>query len=118
MKPTTSAKTFTIAIATALALGIAPWAMADERGCSEESLKGIFGHTSIRSILAAPIRALVGPSAEVGTQYFDGKGGVTFTFNSSQNGDIGPGKTTGTYTVIDDDCTGTFTEATPIFTAH
>ena len=65
----------------------------------------------------------MGPSAEVGTQIFDGKGGVSFAFNSSTNGNVGPGKATGTYKV-NDDCTGTFTEVlpmtetTPTFTAH
>jgi hypothetical protein len=117
MKRTTSAKTFAITIATALALGIAPWAMADDKGCSEANLKGTFAYTSTGFILAAPIPALVGPAAEVGTQYFDGKGNVTFTFNSSQNGTIGSETVSGGYKV-NDDCTGTFTEAeTPMFTA-
>jgi hypothetical protein len=118
MKPSTIAKTLTIAAVTALVLGIGPRAKANDKRCSEATLRGTFAYTSTGFIVAAPIPALVGPSAEVGTQYFDGKGGVTFTFNSSQNGDIGPGTATGTYTVNDDDCTGTFTEATPMFTAH
>jgi hypothetical protein len=118
MKPSTIAKTLTIAAVTALALGSGPRAKADGRRCSEANLRGAFAYTSTGFIVTAPIPALVGPSAEVGTQYFDGKGGVTFTFNSSQNGNIGPGTATGTYTVNDDDCTGTFTEATPGFTAH
>jgi hypothetical protein len=118
MKPSTIAKTLTIAAVTALVLGIGPRAKADGRRCSEANLRGTFAYTSTGFIVAAPIPALVGPSAEVGAQYFDGKGGVTFTFNSSQNGNIGPGTATGTYTVNDDDCTGTFTEATPMFTAH
>jgi hypothetical protein len=59
----------------------------------------------------------VGPGAEVGTQTFDGNGSVTFAFNSSQNGNIGPGTATGTYTV-NPDCTGTFTEVSPMFTSH
>ena len=91
MKPTTSAKTFAITIATALALGIAPWASAE---CSEETLKGTFAYTSTGFIVAAPVAALVGPSAEVGRVIFDGKGGVTFGFNSSLNGNIGPGTAT------------------------
>ena len=118
MKPSTIAKTLTIAAVTALVLGIGPRAKADGRRCSEANLRGTFAYTSTGFIVAAPIPALVGPSAEVGTLYFDGKGGVTFAFNSSQNGSIGPGTGTGTYTVNDDDCTGTFTEATPGFTAH
>jgi hypothetical protein len=117
MKPSTIAKTLTIAAVTAFALGIAPRAKADDRGCSEATLKGVFAYTSTGFIVAAPIPALVGPQAEVGTQYFDGKGGITFSFKSSQNGAIGPGTATGKYKV-EDDCTGTFTEATPGFTAH
>lgn len=117
MKPSTIAKTLTTAAVTALVLGIGPRAKADDKGCSEAALKGTFAYTSTGFIVAAPLPPIVGPMAEVGTQYFDGKGGITFTFNSSQNGNIGPGTATGTYTV-NDDCTGTFTEATPMFTAH
>jgi hypothetical protein len=115
MQRITSTKTFAITI-TALVLSVAPWAKA-ERGCSNGALKGAFAYTSTGFIVAAPIPALVGPSAEVGAQYFDGQGNVTFNFNASQNGSIGPGTATGSYTV-NDDCTGTFTEATPDFTAH
>jgi len=109
MKRTTSAKTFAITIA-ALALGVAPWASAE---CSEETLNGTFAYTSTGFIVAAPVAALVGPSAEVGRVIFDGKGGVTFSFNSSLNGNIGPGTATGTYTVNNDDCKGTFTHVAP-----
>ena len=118
MNPSTIAKTLTIAAVTALVLAIVPKAKADDKRCSEATLKGAFVYTSTGFIVAAPIPALVGPSAEVGTLYFDGKGGVTFAFNSSQNGSIGPGTGTGTYTVNDDDCTGTFTETSDGFTAH
>jgi hypothetical protein len=97
-------------------LGVAPWARA-EQGCSNGALRGAYAYTSTGTIVAAPIAALVGPSAEVGVQYFDGQGNVSFNFNASQNGGIGPGTATGTYTV-NPDCTGTFTEATPDFTSH
>lgn len=118
MKRSTIAKTLTIAAVTAVALGIAPTAKAQvNRGCSNATLIGTFAYTSTGFIVAAPLPPLVGPSAEVGTQHFDGNGGVTFTFNSSQNGNIGPGTATGTYT-LNDDCTGTFTEVTPMFTSH
>jgi hypothetical protein len=117
----TIAKTFAIAAVTALALGIAPAANAQDKACSAATLQGTFVYTSTGFIVAAPIPSIVGPSAEVGTQYFDGKGGVTFTFNASQNGNIfpatGSATETGTYTV-NDNCTGTFTEANPGFTAH
>jgi hypothetical protein len=109
--------TFAIAAVTALAFGIAPKANAQHKGCSEATLHGAFAYTSTGFIVAAPLPPIVGPFAEVGKQYFDGKGGVTFTFNSSANGNPGPGTATGTYTV-NDDCTGTFTEATPMFTSN
>jgi hypothetical protein len=118
MKPSTIAKTLTIAAVTALVLGIGPKAKADDKGCSEANLRGTFAYTSTGIIVAAPIPALVGPSAEVGTQYFDGKGNVTFTLNSSQNGNISSGTVSGG-DKVNDDCTGTFTEAeTPMFTAN
>jgi hypothetical protein len=109
MKRSSIAKNLTIAAVAALALGIAPTAKAD---CSEATLKGHhFAYTSTGSLVAAPIPPSVwGPYAEVGVQYFDGKGGVSFTFNASVNGSVGPGTATGTYTV-NDDCTGTFSEA-------
>ena len=117
MKRSTIAQTLTLAAIAALALGLAPTAKAANKGCSTASLKGTFAYTSTGFIVAAPIPALVGPGAAVGTQTFDGNGGVTFAFNSSQNGNIGPGTATGTYTV-NPDCTGTFTEVTPMFTSH
>jgi hypothetical protein len=111
MKPSTIAKTLTIAAVTALALGIAPKAKADDKGCSEATLKGHhFAYTSSGSLVAAPIPPSVwGPYAEVGVQYFDGNGNITFTYNASVNGNIGPGTATGTYSV-NNDCTGQFTE--------
>jgi hypothetical protein len=117
MKHSTIAKMFTIAAVTALALSTAPAANAQSRGCTNASVLGTFAYSSTGYIVAAPLPPLVGPSAEVGTQQFDGDGGVTFTFNSSLNGNVGPGTATGTYTV-NDDCTGTFTEVTPMFTSH
>jgi hypothetical protein len=53
MRPSTIAKTLTIAAVTALALGIAPRAKADDRGCSEATLKGTFAYTSTGYIVAA-----------------------------------------------------------------
>ncbi len=117
MKRSTIAQSLTLAAITALALGLAPTAKAADKGCSNLSLKGGFAYTSTGFIVAAPIPALVGPGVEVGMQTFDGNGGVTFAFNSSQNGNIGSGTATGTYTV-NPDCTGTFTEVTPMFTSH
>ncbi len=116
MQHRTMAKTFTMAAAT-LVLGLMPAAKAADKGCTTASLLGTFGYTSTGSIITAPVPPIIGPGAEVGTQSFDGNGSVSFSFNSSQNGIIGPGTATGTYTV-NPDCTGTFTEATPMFTSH
>jgi len=117
MKPSTIARTLTIAAVSALTLGMAS-ANAEDKGCSEATLKGTFAYTSTGFIVADAPPSFIGPSAEVGTQTFDGKGNVTFTFNASTNGSIGPGTSTGTYKV-NEDCTGTFME--PLgggFTAH
>ena len=118
MKNSTMVKTFAVAAVTAFALSTAPTANAENRGCSEASLHGTFAYTSTGYIVAAPIPSIVGPFAEVGTQTFDGKGGVTFTFNGSQNGNVGPGTATGTYTVNDECTGGTFTETSDGFTAR
>ena len=111
----TATKTLAIAAVTALALGFAPKAKA----CSlDAALNGHhFAYTSIGPIIANAPPSILGPSAEVGVQYFDGKGNVTFTYNGSTNGSIGPGTGTGTYQV-NDDCTGTFTETSEGFTSH
>jgi hypothetical protein len=106
MKRCTIAKTFTIAAVTALALGIAPTAKAQDKGCSNTSLQGTFAYTSSGYITSPP--SLAGPVAEVGTQTFDGRGNTTATATISTNGTITPLTITGTYTV-NPDCTGTFT---------
>ena len=111
MKRSTIAKTFTIAAVTALALGIAPTAKADDKGCSNATLKGTFAYKATGFITAPP--ALAGPFAGVGTQTFDGNGATTATATSSQNGNILPVTVTGTYTV-NPDCTGTYTLQFPL----
>jgi hypothetical protein len=121
MKPSTIAKTLTIATVAVLVLGIAPRAKAD---CSNATLAGHhFAYTSTGYIIADAPTPILGPSAEVGVVYFDEKGGVRFDFHASQNGSVGPGTASGSYSV-NDDCTGKFketypmTETTPTFTAH
>jgi hypothetical protein len=106
MKHSTIAKTFPIAAITALALGIAPTAKADDKGCSNATLQGTFAFTSTGFITAPPV--IAGPFAEVGTQTFDGRGGTTVAATASQNGNIAQLTLTGTYTV-NPDCTGTVT---------
>ena len=54
MKRSTIAKTFTIAAVTALALGLAPTAKADDKGCSNATLKGTFAYTASGFITSPP----------------------------------------------------------------
>jgi hypothetical protein len=106
------AKTLTVTAITALALGIASTAYADDEGCSNASLRGTFAYTSTGSIASPP--EIAGPFAEVGTQTFDGTGATTAAVTLSQNGNILPVTVTGTYTV-NPDCTGTMTlQVSPI----
>ena len=108
----TLTKSLTIAAITALALGTAPTAKADDKGCFNGTLKGAFVWTSTGFITAPP--AFAGPFTEVGLQTFDGKGGTTATATASQNGNIVPLTITGTYSV-NPDCTGTMAlTASPI----
>jgi hypothetical protein len=100
-----TAKAFTIAAVTALALGIAPTANAHDKGCSNATLKGTFVHSASGFEIAPP--SIAGPIAGVGTDTFDGNGGVTTTATLSINGNIVPVTAAGTYTV-NPDCTGTY----------
>ena len=102
MKRSTFGKTFAIAAVTALGLGVAPTAKASDKGCTNASLKGTFSHIGTGFITA------VGPFAGVGTDIFDGNGGITGTASLSMNGNIVSGTETGTYKV-NPDCTGTYT---------
>ena len=104
MKRSTIAETFTMVAVTALALGIAPTAKADDKGCSNATLRGTYAYTSTGSIAAPP--EIAGPIAEVGTQVFDGNGGTTATATISTNGSMQQLSIVGTYTV-NPDCTGT-----------
>jgi hypothetical protein len=115
MKRSTIAKTFTAV--TAFALAIAPSAKADDKGCTNNMLRGTFAYTSTGSAVAPP--QIAGPAVEVGWQTFDGKGGTTVTATLSQNGNIVQfNNVTGTYTV-NSDCTGTFAlQVAPNFTLH
>jgi len=116
MKHSTIAKTFAFAALSALALSIAPAAKADDKGCSNATLRGTYAYTVTGSLVAAP--APLGPYAEAGAQTFDGNGGTTAAGMSSTNGNIMPANSTGAYTV-NSDCTGTFTlQIAPGITAH
>ena len=104
--PSTIAKTFTIAIVTVLALGLAPTAKADDKGCTNATLQGTFSQKGTGVIIAPA--SLAGPMANVGTLTFDGSGAVTGTVVNSLNGTIVAGTEKGTYHV-NRDCTGTYT---------
>lgn len=78
MKRNTIAKTFAIAAVTALALGVAPTAKAENnKGCTNATLRGTFAHRATGFITAPPDMA--GPLAGVGTDTFDGNGGFAGT---------------------------------------
>jgi hypothetical protein len=102
MKDSSIAKIFAIAVLTAGAL--APMATAQDKGCTNASLQGTYAYTSTGTITAPP--DIAGPIAEVGSQYFDGKGNTTATATISASGQIQALTITGTYTV-NPDCTGT-----------
>jgi hypothetical protein len=106
MRQTTIVKTFAMAMASALVVGITATAQAADKGCSNATLKGTYAYTNTGFITAPPVEA--GPFAGVGTQVFDGNGGTTATAWVSQNGNVLQVAITGTYTV-NRDCTGTLT---------
>jgi hypothetical protein len=110
MKRSTLAKNFAIAAVTALALAVAPTAKADNKGCSNATLKGTFSHVGIGFTTAPP--SMAGPFAGVGVETWDGNGGITGTASLSANGNIIPATVTGTYKGtynVNPDCTGTYT---------
>ena len=106
MNRSTIAKTLTIAAVTALALGLAPTAKADDKGCTNATLKGTFSQRGTGVIIAP--QSIAGPMANVGTLTFDGRGAVTGTVVNSLNGTTVPATEKGTYHV-NPDCTGTYT---------
>jgi hypothetical protein len=114
MKRNTIAKTLTIAGVAAFALCLAPAAKADDKGCTNASLRGTFIFTGTGFFTSPP--ALAGPFAEVGTQTFDGRGNTTYAATLSQNGNLVKVTATGTYTV-NPDCTGTITVLVSPFAA-
>jgi hypothetical protein len=110
MKRSTIVKTFAIAAVTALALAIAPTANADDKGCSNASIRGTFAITTTGFAVAAPAPA--GPAfAQVSMQTFDEWSGTANVGMTNVNGNVSPTNNTGTYTV-NPDCTGTFTLVT------
>jgi hypothetical protein len=106
MKRSTIRKTFTMAAVTALALALSSPTKADDKGCSNATLRGSYAQTGTGVITAPPDQA--GPFANVGTLIFDGNGGLTGALVVSSNGSSSQATETGTYTV-NSDCTGTYT---------
>jgi hypothetical protein len=114
MKRSTIAKTFAIA---ALALSLGPTAKADDKGCSNASLKGSFADTASGFSTSPP--AMAGPLGGALAETFDGKGAMTATGVLSFNGNIAAVTAKATYSV-NPDCTGTYTaQLSPVgTTAH
>jgi hypothetical protein len=109
MKRTVIRDMFTVTLATALAMCVAPMAQAADKGCSNATLTGTFAYTNTGFFTAAAAPPLQpGPFAGVGLQTFDGKGGTTAITWVSVNGNILQGTIKGTYSV-NPDCTGTLT---------
>jgi len=110
MKRTTAAATLVIGFATVFVLCVVPTAQAgDHDECSNATLRGSFGFTSIGTLLNFP-PPFAGPFAEVGRQTFDGRGSTDATATASRNGNIAKLTLQGTY-VVDSDCTGSMTLA-------
>ena len=106
MTRTIARTTLVIGFAAGFVLGILPRAEADEqRECSNKSLRGSFGFTSIGALLSLPA-PLAGPFTEIGRQTFDGGGTTDGTATLSANGNIRNVTFEGTY-LVNPDCTGT-----------
>jgi hypothetical protein len=106
MKSGSIAKTLTMAAVTVLALGLAPTARADDKGCTNATLQGTFSQRGTGVIIAPA--SIAGPMGNVGTLTFDGRGAVTGAVVNSLNGTTVAGTEKGTYHV-NADCTGTYT---------
>jgi hypothetical protein len=106
MTRTIAPTTLVIGFTAVFVLGILPRAEADEqRECSNKSLRGSFGFTSIGALLSLPA-PLAGPFTEIGRQTFDGGGTTDGTATLSANGNIRNVTFEGTY-LVNPDCTGT-----------
>ena len=106
----------TMAIAAVLmGLTVLP-AVADDKGCSDASLKGDYAYAVNGTAVTTPP---AGPIAILGKITLDGKG----AFSGSVNGSIAgafvltDAPVTGTYSVASD-CTGTLTTNYPAITVH
>ena len=102
----TASRTLVFFFATAFVLSIAPGVQAEDKGCSNATLRGTFAYT-VTGVTSAP-PPFGGPIAGVGKQTLDGNGHVSGTQTVSVNGNILRQTYTGTYTV-NPDCTGSIT---------
>jgi hypothetical protein len=110
LKHTIAPTMLAIVVATMFVPGIVRTAQAGDRDeCSNATLHGSFGFTSIGTLLNLP-PPLAGPFAEIGRQTFDGRGMTDATATASANGNINKLTLQGTYSV-DADCTGSMTLA-------
>jgi hypothetical protein len=101
--------------AVLMGLGVLP-AVADDKGCSDASLKGDYAYAANGTgVTIQPI----GPVAILGKITLDGKGAFSGSVNGSIAGAFLLTDTliTGAYSVASD-CTGTLTTFYPAFTAH
>lgn len=94
-----------VVFAALFVLGVATKARAQD--CSNASLRGSFGYTSVGTIVSLP-GALPGPFAEVGRETFDGNGKTQATATLSDDGNTLTATIGGTY-VVNPDCTGSMT---------
>ena len=106
-----------IAAVAAFALGLAPTAKANDKGCSNATLKGTFADNGSGYTISPP--AIAGPLAGVLAETFDGHGAMTAAGTLSVNGNIVAVTGKSTYSV-NSDCTGTYTsQLSPLgITAH
>ena len=108
MKRTIAPTTLVIVFATVFALGIVPRAQAaQDKECSNATLKGSFGYTATGTLLSVP-PPFAGPFGEIGRQTFDGRGNTNATATLSANGNIFRVTVQGTY-VVNPDCSGSMT---------
>lgn len=118
MKRITIAKTLTIAAITVFAVCVAPMANAQNKGCSNATLKGTFAEKD-NGFIPNPPPTPASLFAGVNLDTFDGKGTITAVGFATVDGNGGLQTETGTYRV-NPDCTGTYeVQISPGgFTAH
>jgi hypothetical protein len=91
-----------IAFSASFVLGtVARAQVGQEHSCTNSSLSGSFGYTSVGTLIGPE----AGPFVQVGRQTFDGKGNTNAAATTSVNGNSFPVTINGTYSV-NPDCTG------------